>query len=164
MYGLDYAAAMLKYGHKLAESRDKKINFVQAFAEETGFENESFDLVTALWLFHEIPKKAMDKVVSEAYRILKPGGVFAIMESPPYRMMSEKYNPLSEFLLNSTAIRMHDPSIQTLMRLERPELLRDGGFKDAKDVALPNHLTGYSNEGSYFFGAFPWWMTIGTKE
>ena len=163
VYGLDYAAPMIKYGHKLAESRNKKVHFVQNFAEETGFEDNSFDLVTALWLFHEIPKPAMRKVVKEAYRILKPGGTFAIMESPPYKMMNKNYNPLSEFLLNSTAIRMHDPSIMTLMKLHRPDLLSEGGFKETRDVALPNHLTGYDNEGSYFFGAFPWWMTIGSK-
>lgn len=164
IYGLDYAAGMLKYGHKLAESRGKKVHFVQRMAEEPGFEDESFDLITALWLFHEVPKKSMQKIVREAHRLLKPGGVFAMMESPPYKVMNEEYSPLTEFLLDSTARRMHDPFIRVLMRMERPDLLKEGGFKDAKDVALPNHLTGWNNEGSYFFGAFPWWMTIGTKQ
>ena len=80
VYGLDYAAPMIKYGHKLAESRKKKVHFVQNHAENTGFEDNTFDLVTALWLFHEIPKNAMKNVVKEAYRILKPGGKYYCLE------------------------------------------------------------------------------------
>ncbi len=75
VHGLDYAASMLKYGHKLAEERGKAIHFHQALAEEPGFDDESFDLITAIWLFHEVPKKSMLKIVQEAKRLLRPGGV-----------------------------------------------------------------------------------------
>ena len=55
--GLDYAASMLKYGHKLAESRGLKVNFTQRLAEDTGYPGGSFDVVSAVWLFHELPGK-----------------------------------------------------------------------------------------------------------
>ena len=109
--GLDYAAPMLKYGHRLAEERNKKIHFKQAHAEETGFEDESFDLVVAIWLFHELPPKARDKVVREAFRILRPGGVFALWSHPIWKFSNE-YSKLSAFLLDSTGRRMSDPFIR----------------------------------------------------
>ena len=93
--GLDYAAPMLKYGHRLAEERNKKIHFKQGHAEETGFEDESFDLVVAIWLFHELPLRHRIKFVT--FRVLRPGGVFAIMESPFENLISE-YSKLSAFL------------------------------------------------------------------
>ena len=161
--GLDYAASMLKYGHRLAEERNKKIHFKQAYAEETGFEDESFDLVVAIWLFHELPPKARDKVVREAYRVLRPGGVFAIMESPPFENLIGEYSKLSAFLLDSTGRRMSDPFIPGFFKEDRTEMFKRGGFSDAEDIPLPNELTGWGSGDSYFFGAYPWWMTIGTK-
>lgn len=161
--GVDYSAAMLKYGHKLAESRGKKIQFRQALAEHTGLEDGSFDLIVAIWLFHELPRKARLEVVREAYRLLRPGGVFAIMESPPFKVLQSEYSPLSAFLLDSTGRRMSDPYIPEFLSCDRVEMLRSGGFDIARDVALPNSLTGWGSGESYFFGAYPWWMSIGEK-
>ncbi len=163
VFGLDYAAEMLKYAHKLAEERGKKVHFVQRMAESTRLESASFDLVTAIFLFHELPAKARDAVVREAYRVLRPGGVFAIMESPPFKVLNRDYSPLSEFLLDSTGRRMADPFIPEFFREDRVEMFRRGGFLNARDVPLPNELTGWGSGESYFFGAYPWWMTIGEK-
>ncbi len=161
--GIDYAAEMLKYAHQLAEQRQKKVRFVQRMVEKTRMESDSFDLVTAIFLFHELPAKARDATVREAYRILRPGGVFAIMESPPFKVLNEHYSPLSEFLLDSTGRRMADPFIPEFFREDRVAMFRRGGFDNARDVPLPNELTGWGSGESYFFGAYPWWMTIGEK-
>ena len=163
VYGVDYAASQLKYGHKFADSLGKKVHFVQALAEDTPFEDNSVDVVTALWLFHEVNKKAMDEICAEALRILKPGGYFAIMESPPYKFLREEISPLSEFLLDSTGRRMEDPFIPLWFSLDRAKLLRDGNFENVREEELPNELTGWSAGGDYFFGAFPWYMSVGQK-
>jgi SAM-dependent methyltransferase len=161
--GVDYAASMLKYGHKLAESRGKKVRYLQAHAEHTGLPDASADLVVAIWLFHELPRKARAAVVREALRILRPGGVFAIMESPPFKALREHYSPLSAFLLDSTGRRMSDPYIPEFFASDRVAMFQEGGFVNVCDVALPNELTGWGSGESYFFGAYPWWMTIGDK-
>lgn len=162
--GLDYAAEMLKYGHKLAEHRGKRVRYVQGMAEHTGLPSESFDLVVAIFLFHEMPRKARDQTVREAYRLLRPGGVFAIMESPPFDVLINEYSPLSAFLLDSTGRRMDDPYIPEFFKENRVEMMKRGGFEVARDVPLPNELTGWGTGESYFFGAYPWWMTLGEKE
>ena len=161
--GVDYAAEMLKYAHRLAEERGRKVRYLQAHAERTGLESEGFDLIVAIFLFHEMPRKARDETVREAWRLLRPGGVFAIMESPPFKVLTEQYSPLSAFLLDSTGRRMQDPYIPEFFQEDRVEMFRRGGFADARDVALPNELTGWGTGESYFFGAYPWWMTIGEK-
>lgn len=163
VYGVDYAAPMLKYGHKFAEENKKEVHFIQARAEKTPFEDNSVDMVGAIWLFHEINRQAMDEVCAEAYRILKPGGVFAIMESPPFTVLREQFHPLSAFLLDSTGRRMEDPFIPLFFSIDRPAMVKKAGFGDVKDVPLPNYLTGYNTDVDYFFGAYPWWMTIGEK-
>lgn len=163
VHGLDYAAAMLKYGHRLAESRGKAVHLHQALAEETGFPDESFDLITATWLFHEVPKKSIGIILREAKRLLRPNGIFAMMESPPYKVLNEQYSPLTQFLIDSTGRRMNDPYIPTLFALDRAQLFRDNGFETAWEEALPNHLTGWNTDESYFFGSFPWWATLAEK-
>lgn len=161
--GVDYAASMLKYGHKLAEARGRKVHYVQAHAEHTGLADASADLVVAIWLFHELPRKARAAVVREALRLLKPGGVFAIMESPPFKALRESYSPLSGFLLDSTGRRMSDPYIPEFFANDRVAMFAEGGFVNVRDEPLPNELTGWGSGESYFFGAYPWWMTIGEK-
>ena len=164
VHGIDYAAPMLKYAHKKAEQRGKAVHYSQQLAEHTNFEDESFDLVTALWLYHEIPRKSMDQVTHEAYRLLRPGGVFAIMESPPFEVLREECSPLSEFLLDSTGRRMNDPYIPMFFSLDRVKMVKNAApFNKVKDRALANHLTGWNSDEQYFFGAFPWWATIAEK-
>jgi len=162
--GLDYAAEMLRYAHKLAEHRGKRVHYVQGMAERTGLPDASFDLIVAIFLFHEMPRKARDQTVREAYRLLRPGGVFAIMESPPFDVLTDQYSPLSAFLLDSTGRRMDDPYIPEFFTEDRVEMFKRNGFATARDVPLPNELTGWGTGESYFFGAYPWWMTIGEKE
>lgn len=162
--GVDYAAEQLRYAHWLAEKRRRRVRYVQRMAERTGFEDGSFDLVVAIFLFHEMPRRARDETVREAYRLLRPGGVFAIMESPPFAVLREHFSPLSAFLLDSTGRRMDDPYIPEFFQENRVAMLRRGGFEVARDVPLPNELTGWGSDESYFFGAYPWWMTIGEKQ
>lgn len=46
-------------------------------AEELEFKDGRFDLVLGVYLFHELPRKARQNVITEAARVLKTGGVFA---------------------------------------------------------------------------------------
>ena len=163
IYGIDYAEPMLKYAHQLAEKRGKKINFSQSLAEETGYESESFDLIVALWLFHEIPNKVADQVVKEAYRILKPGGVFAVMEGPPYSELKANYSPLSAFMLDASGKRMSDPYLPGFFSRNRIEMLFKGGFEQAYDKQVHRQLAADSDGDKNLFGPYPWWVSIGEK-
>ena len=174
--GIDYAAPMLKYGHKWAEERGsppqrpgqapergKGVHFSQRLAEDTGYPDESFDLITALWLFHEIPNKIADAVCREAYRLLKPGGVFALMEGPPYRELIDNHSPLSAFMLDSSGKRMSDPFLPGFFRRDRAQMLKGGGFQKSYDRPVDRQLAAEEEGTKNFFGPYPWWVTMGEK-
>ena len=55
--------------------------FVQAAAESMPFPDESFDAVTCVYLFHELPPAVRREAAREAARVLKPGGVFILADS-----------------------------------------------------------------------------------
>jgi ubiquinone/menaquinone biosynthesis C-methylase UbiE len=58
-----------------------RCEFVQAAAESMPFPDESFDAVTCVYLFHELPPAVRREAAREAARVLKPGGVFILADS-----------------------------------------------------------------------------------
>jgi ubiquinone/menaquinone biosynthesis C-methylase UbiE len=54
---------------------------VEANAELMPMEAESQDIVTCIFLFHELPPKVRPVVAREIARVLKPGGLFVLVDS-----------------------------------------------------------------------------------
>ena len=73
---------MIRYAHMRAVEHGKDVKFIQALAEDTPYEDNSFDMVLSYIIFHEVPVKKMKEILAEMYRILRPGGVFTIYEFP----------------------------------------------------------------------------------
>jgi ubiquinone/menaquinone biosynthesis C-methylase UbiE len=82
VWGLDVAGPMLRYAHKRAVELGLDVHFAQRLAEDTKLESGSVDLVTAFILFHEVPGSIARDICAEAFRILRPGGVFDVTDFP----------------------------------------------------------------------------------
>jgi SAM-dependent methyltransferase len=78
--GLDIGAPMLRYAHMRAVDLDTDVNFVQRLAEDTRYPDNHFDIVISYIMFHEVTGEASRKIIAEAHRILRPGGVFYPMD------------------------------------------------------------------------------------
>ena len=57
------------------------LRLVQANAEELPFEDESFDVVVCVYLYHELPREARANVSAEMSRVLKKGGLLSFADS-----------------------------------------------------------------------------------
>lgn len=76
---LDINGDMLEVGRERARGRyDGRIDFVEANAEELPLKDERFDAYTIAFGIRNVPR--IDKALSEAYRVLKPGGHFMCLE------------------------------------------------------------------------------------
>lgn len=86
--GLDFNAEMLKLAQAKVKKKhlQAKIKLVQGDAMKLPFAANSFDCVTICFGLRNVPDAG--KTIQEAYRVLKPGGQFAILE------MSQPTNPL----------------------------------------------------------------------
>jgi ubiquinone/menaquinone biosynthesis C-methylase UbiE len=77
---LDLSPAYLAEARKaLKPWRD--VTFLEANAEAMPLEDASQDIVTAVYLFHELPPKVRTIVANEIARVLKPGGLFVLVDS-----------------------------------------------------------------------------------
>ncbi|MEM9999516.1 MAG: bifunctional demethylmenaquinone methyltransferase/2-methoxy-6-polyprenyl-1,4-benzoquinol methylase UbiE [Pseudomonadota bacterium] len=77
---LDINASMLDVGKERALKRNlaDKTDFVEGNAEALPFEDKSFDAYTIAFGIRNVPD--ISKALSEAYRVLKPGGRFLCLE------------------------------------------------------------------------------------
>jgi len=78
--GLDLSPYMLVMAEAKARQAELDITWQQGLAEETGLVADTFDLVTAAFLFHEMPPQVSQRVLHECWRLLKPGGQLLILD------------------------------------------------------------------------------------
>ena len=76
VWAIDVGGPLVRYGHMRARDLGIAVNFAQRNAEETGFPDGYFDIVTSHIINHEIPSEQNKKVIAEAYRITRKGGYY----------------------------------------------------------------------------------------
>jgi ubiquinone/menaquinone biosynthesis C-methylase UbiE len=96
----------------------KNVELLQANAEHTNFEAGSFDMVTASFLFHELPKSVAPGVVAEALRLLRPGGIFAMWDG----------NQKGNLLVKTVGGYFPEPYLREYVSYDIGETCRRAGF------------------------------------
>ncbi len=116
-------------------SEGHQIRWVHAPAEETGLPANAADLVSVCLVFHELPKSAAEAIIAEAYRLVKPGGHFAIMDMNPQCETFTKMPPYILTLLKST-----EPYLDQYFALNMEAAFQAAGFDKPTTVAnSPRH-------------------------
>ena len=99
--GLDLSEGMLAVGRKKVEKEQLShlIELVQGDSEALPFENDTFDAITVAFGVRNF--EDLDKGLSEIYRVLKPGGIFVILETsvPTKFPFKQGYNFYTKNLL-----------------------------------------------------------------
>lgn len=84
VWGIDVSEALLNCARVHAAWLDVPIKFACKNAESTDFEPGSFDLVTSVIVFHELPNGVRRNVIEECGRLLSKGGIMAHLEGATY--------------------------------------------------------------------------------
>ena len=79
--GLDISAGMLNVGKEkvAAKNLDNRIKMVQGDSENLPFEDNYFDAITVAFGIRNF--ETLEKGLAEILRVLKPGGIFVILET-----------------------------------------------------------------------------------
>lgn len=108
--GMDVSRSMLAR----ARENDPKgrIEWVEGRAEELPFKDRAFDMVFMVYVIHQIEEKA--RAISEAYRVLRPGGRLVLLTSSPHQF---RRNPMIVHFPGALEIELaRFPKIGWLMR------------------------------------------------
>lgn len=74
--GLDASPLSLRR----AKQNVPQANYVEAFAEKMPFADHQFDIVHTSAALHEMQPQQLREILQEVYRVLKPGGVFTLVD------------------------------------------------------------------------------------
>ena len=84
--GLDISPYMLVMALHKAKKANLAIDWQQGLAEATKFTDQSFDLISIAFLFHETLVNISQAILKECRRLLKPGGQIIILDGNQQRL------------------------------------------------------------------------------
>jgi ubiquinone/menaquinone biosynthesis C-methylase UbiE len=83
-----------------------------------------FDVLTSVYLFHELPRAVRRTVLREMFRVVRPGGLVAIEDSA-----QPVESPELEPVLSRFPVDFHEPFYADYLRDDLAEALRETGFE-----------------------------------
>ena len=101
--GLDLSEPYLEEARRQLDCL-RGAELIEAAAEKMPLPDASVDLVTCIFLFHELPGDVRRQVAAEVARVLKPGGIFVFLDS---LQIGDK--PGWDGLLEAFPHRFHEP-------------------------------------------------------
>jgi ubiquinone/menaquinone biosynthesis C-methylase UbiE len=114
---------MLMTARENAEARNQVINILNSDAEFLPFKDKSFDIVLCLAVLHHMDDSLAEKVLAEACRVLRHGGLLVT----DFR---NKSNPILKYAYNKNSCKEFLLEPRTLKQVR--EQLRENGFKVSK--------------------------------
>ena len=126
--GIDAARNMIKVANRNLKksSLEETCSFMAALAEDLPFEDESFDYCFSSMFYHHLPLELKKISLKESYRILKPGGVFVVIDiDKPGNIFTKIFTLAGYVLLMQKAIKENVDGIL-------PELIEQAGFTQLK--------------------------------
>ncbi|AUB37549.1 ubiE, demethylmenaqui methyltransferase / 2-methoxy-6-polyprenyl-1,4-benzoquinol methylase [Nostoc flagelliforme CCNUN1] len=108
--------------------------YLEAFAETMPFADNLFDVVHTSVALHEMQPQQLRKIISEVYRVLKPGGVFTLVD------FHAPTNPIFWPGVSVFLLLFETETAWQLLKTDLPGLLTETGF----DVGEPTLYAGGS--------------------
>lgn len=133
--GVDLSPHFLAIGKLNAERKELPVSYVHANVDELQMA-EAADVVTIAFVFHEMPPEAIANTIRAAYRTLRPGGVFAVLDLDPQKLTKT----LTGF--RRWGFEATEPHIFSYYNQDIAALLSQGGFE-----AVEEHVNDPYNSG-----------------
>ncbi|AFZ60045.1 class I SAM-dependent methyltransferase [Anabaena cylindrica FACHB-243] len=97
--------------------------YIEAFAENMPFADHLFDVIHTSAALHEMQPEQLRKIIQEVYRVLKPGGVFTLVD------FHSPTNPIFWPGLSVFFWLFETETAWELLKTDLPALLTENGFE-----------------------------------
>ena len=119
-----------------------RARFVEGMAEAMPFADAEFDVVTCIYLFHELPPRIRRAAVAEIRRVLRPGGTLIFVDS-----LQTGDEPDYDSTLELFPIAFHEPYYESYLRADL-DLLWSPGFTPGERIpAYFSKVVSYRRDG-----------------
>ena len=115
--GLDLSPHYLAVARRALASWSRT-RLVEGAAEAMPFADGEFDIITCIYLFHELPPRVRRAVAAEMHRVLRPGGTLILVNS-----LQTGDDPDYDAMLDSFPIAFHEPYYASYLREDLDDLL-----------------------------------------
>ncbi len=119
--GIDLSPHYLAVARRTLASWSRT-RLIEGAAEAMPFADGEFDIVTCIYLFHELPPRVRRAVVGEMRRVLRPGGTLVLVDS-----LQIGDEPDYDAMLDLFPLAFHEPYYASYTR-EDLDLLLSSGF------------------------------------
>ncbi len=109
-----------------------RLSWLHDNAENTRMAAGQMDLATVHFVPHELPERAMLNVAREAYRLLKPGGWFSLIDND--QNVKNLHNG-PEFMRQFAGIMAREPHLPEYLREDLGDILAEAGFINVDNVS-----------------------------
>ncbi|AVH66447.1 class I SAM-dependent methyltransferase [Nostoc sp. 'Peltigera membranacea cyanobiont' N6] len=103
-------------------------SYVEAFAEEMPFADNLFDVVHTSVALHEMQPQQLRKIINEVYRVLKPGGVFTLID------FHAPTNPIFWPGISLFLLLFETETAWQLLKTDLARLLTEVGFDESEPI------------------------------
>lgn len=136
IHGVELSKEMLEHAWRSANANGWAWKLYQRAAEDTGFADDSFDLVCSYILLHELPESAIRAVFAEAFRVCKPGGDVLMSDVTRFADLDK----LAEWKADRGAKYGGEPHWRESASADLAAIAREAGFVDVTAEGMYPHV------------------------
>ena len=109
-----------------AKKNVPQANYVEGLAQRMPLDDNQFDLVHTSSALHEMTPKELEQILQEVYRVLKPGGIFTLVDFHP------PTNPLYWVPVSIFMVLFETETAWKLLKRDLTSLLTNQNFEIIK--------------------------------
>jgi len=131
--GVELGRTELEHAKLIAARNGWEWDLRQAACESTPYEDNTFDMVTAFILLHEVPVPAAKAILAEAFRVCRPGGEVIIGDVAPYAEQDSLFRCV---VLDWETENRDEPFWRGALLQDRTALLQEAGFVEVEEYGV----------------------------